>query len=49
MTPGGHAIDALLPPVVLSDAAPAMGDVPSLGSHNESLRAEFARMPKVVA
>ena len=49
LTPGGQAIDALLPPVVLSDAAPAMGDVPSLGSHNESLRAEFAQMARVVA
>lgn len=49
MTPGGHAIDALLPPVVLSDAAPAMGDVPSLGSHNESLRAEFTPVSTVVA
>jgi itaconate CoA-transferase len=39
-TPAGH-IDALLPPVQVAGQEPAMGPVPALGEHTESVRAEF--------
>jgi itaconate CoA-transferase len=39
-TPGGD-IEALLPPVQISDQTPVMGPVPALGDHTEAIRAEF--------
>jgi itaconate CoA-transferase len=41
-TPGGAAVQAMLPPVTIAGQEQAMGAVPRLGEHNESLRAEFA-------
>lgn len=40
-TPGGP-VPALLPPVDLHGIEPVMGDVPALGAHTASIRAEFA-------
>lgn len=34
-------VRALLPPVTVAGREPAMGSVPALGAHNETLRAEF--------
>jgi itaconate CoA-transferase len=39
-TPRGD-IDALLPPVEIAGQKPAIGPVPALGEHTESVRAEF--------
>jgi len=39
-SPGGR-VRALLPPVVMGGREAAMGDVPALGEHSESLRQEF--------
>ena len=39
-TPAGP-IQALLPPVVLHGAEPAMGPVPALGEHSDAIRREF--------
>jgi crotonobetainyl-CoA:carnitine CoA-transferase CaiB-like acyl-CoA transferase len=48
-TPGGF-VRALLPPVTIAGLEPAMGAVPHLGQHNDSLRAEFgARRGKVTS
>jgi itaconate CoA-transferase len=38
--PGGM-VQALLPPVTIAGQEPAMGAVPRLGEHNDTLRAEF--------
>jgi len=43
--PNGSTVDALLPPVIMNGADPVLGDVPGLGAHNESLRAEFSDAP----
>jgi itaconate CoA-transferase len=42
--PGG-SVQALLPPVSIGGREAAMGDVPSLGQHNEALRNEFGTEP----
>ncbi|WP_027862641.1 CaiB/BaiF CoA-transferase family protein [Marmoricola sp. URHB0036] len=39
-SPGGP-VQALLPPVVMEGREAAMGDVPALGEHSDSLRQEF--------
>lgn len=40
-TPNGR-MKSMLPPVDIDGIEPAMGDVPGLGEHNRTLRAEFA-------
>ena len=40
--PDGHQVRALLPAVTITELDPVMGDVPALGAHNASIRAEFA-------
>jgi len=40
-TPGG-AVDIAAPPVILSEGPRALGPVPAIGSHSESIRSEFA-------
>lgn len=47
-TPGG-TMSSLLPPVVAAGYEPAMGAVPALGAHNETIRAEFAAWKDVPA
>jgi len=42
--PGG-AVQAMRPPVTIVGQESAMGDVPRLGQHNASLRAEFGTRP----
>lgn len=39
-TPAGH-VEVLAPPVVLDGRRPALGKVPALGEHTQSLRSEF--------
>lgn len=41
----GGPVQALLPPVTITGREAAMGDVPSLGQHNELLRKEFGSRP----
>ncbi|UMO99416.1 CaiB/BaiF CoA-transferase family protein [Amycolatopsis sp. EV170708-02-1] len=45
-TPAG-TLEALLPPVEVDGREPAMGPVPALGAHNESIRAEFGARREV--
>ena len=45
-TPAGP-VRALLPPVTVPGREPAMGAVPALGQHTESVLAEFGAVPGV--
>ncbi|MDQ7907437.1 CaiB/BaiF CoA-transferase family protein [Phytohabitans sp. ZYX-F-186] len=47
-TPRG-VVQAMLPPVTIAGQEPAMGTVPRLGEHNESIRAEFGPRREEVA
>lgn len=40
-TPGG-AVALAAPPAIISDGPPDLGPVPSIGSHSQAIRAEFA-------